>query len=159
MGTKRFDDNPALQSYTGNEVIALQAIDGGISAEETAVEPGDDAKVSLGALRDFVHRTHENVQTGTAYTLVLADAFKLVAMDNAAANTLTVPPNSTVAFPVGTRIDLSQDGAGQTTVAAGAGVAIRTPETLKIRRQWGKATLIKRAADTWDLEGNLEAAP
>lgn len=101
----------------------------------------------------------ENVQTGTAYTLVLADAFKLVAMDNAAANTLTVPPNSTVAFPVGTRIDLSQDGAGQTTIAAGAGVTIRTPETLKIRKQWGKATLIKRATDTWDLEGNLEAAP
>src|SRR5690606_37726486 len=51
----------------------------------------------------------ENVQTGTAYTLVLADAFTMVAMDNAAANTLTVPPNSAVAFPVGTRVDLSQD--------------------------------------------------
>ena len=46
------------------------------------------------------------MQTGTAYTLVLADAFKLVAMNNAAANTLTVPPNSSVAFPIGTRIDL-----------------------------------------------------
>ncbi len=101
----------------------------------------------------------ENAQTGTAYTLVLADAFKLVAMNNAAANTLTVPPNSDVAFPLGTRIDLSQDGAGQTTIAAGSGVTIRTPETLKLRKQWGKATLIKRATNTWDLEGNLEAAP
>jgi len=103
--------------------------------------------------------TPENVQTGTTYTLVLADAFKMVAMNNAAANTLTVPPNSSVAFPVGTRIDLSQDGAGQTTIAAGSGVTIRTPETLKIRKRYGKATLIKRATDTWDLEGNLEAAP
>ena len=103
--------------------------------------------------------TPENVQTGTSYTLVLADAFKMVCMDNAVANTLTVPPNSSVAFPVGTRIDVSQDGAGQTTIASGTGVTIRTPETLKLRKQWAKATLIKRATDTWDLEGNLEAAP
>ena len=102
--------------------------------------------------------TPENVQTGTSYTLLIGDAFKMVCMDNAAANTLTVPPNSTVAFPVGTRIDLSQDGAGQTTIAAGTGVTIRTPETLKLRKQRAKATLIKRATDTWDLEGNLEAA-
>ena len=100
-----------------------------------------------------------NAQTGTAYTLVLADAGALVTMSNAAANTLTVPPDSAAAFPVGTRVDIGQDGAGQTTVAAGSGVTIRTPESLKLRKQWAKATLIKRAADTWDLEGNLEAAP
>ena len=110
-------------------------------------------------IRVYVLASTENVQTGTAYTLVIADAFKLVTMSNAAANTLTVPPNSSVAFPVGTRIDIGQDGAGQTTVAAGAGVTIRTPETLKLRKQWAKATLIKRATDTWDIEGNLEATP
>jgi hypothetical protein len=159
MSTKRFNDNPAMMAYTGSEVIPLQAIDGGATADGNPVEVGDDAKISLLGLRDFALCASVNVQTGTSYTLVLADAFTMVAMDNASANTLIVPPNSTVAFPVGTRIDLSQDGAGQTTVAAGAGVTIRTPETLKIRKQWGKATLIKRAADTWDLEGNLEAAP
>ena len=45
-------------------------------------------------------------------------------MDNAAANTLTVPPNSSVAFPVGTSIPIRQAGAGQTTIVAGSGVAI-----------------------------------
>ena len=118
-----------------------------------------DGGYTIAQLRNLALLTPENVQTGTSYTLVLADAFKLVTMNNAAANSLTVPPNSAVAFPVGTRIDLSQDGAGQTTIAAGAGVTIRTPETLKLRKQWGKATLIKRATNTWDLEGNLEAAP
>lgn len=100
-----------------------------------------------------------NAQTGTAYTLALADAGALVTMSNAAANTLTVPPNSAVAFPVGTRVDIGQDGAGKTTVAAGSGVTIRTPETLALRKQWAKATLIKRDTNTWDLEGNLEAVP
>lgn len=118
-----------------------------------------DGGVTVAELVAQARVSPENVQTGTAYTLVLADAFKLVAMDSASTNTLTVPPNSSVAFPVGTRIDLSQDGAGQTAIAAGAGVTIRTPETMKIRKQYGKATLIKRATDTWDLEGNLEAAP
>jgi hypothetical protein len=127
-------------------------------------QPGETAgtrsrKVTLALLRAHALTSPVNAQTGTAYTLVLADAFKLVTQANAAANTITVPPNSSVAFPVGTRIDLGQDGAGQTTVVADTGVTIRTPETLKMRKQWAKATLIKRATDTWDIEGNLEAAP
>lgn len=127
-------------------------------------QPGETAgtrsrKVTLAELRSHALTSPENVQTGTSYTLVLADAFKLVTMANASANSLTVPPNSSEAFPVGTRIDIGQDAAGQTTVVAGSGVTIRNPETLKLRKQWAKATLIKRATDTWDLEGNLEAAP
>mgnify|MGYP001183583193 CR=1 FL=1 len=158
MTTKRFNDNPELVQYTGNEVIPLQAIDGGATADGNPVEVGDDAKISLLGLRVFSLCTSVNVQTGTSYTLVLADAFRMVAMDNASANTLIVPSSTSVDFPIGARIDLSQDGAGQTTVVADTGVTIRTPETLKLRKQWAKATLIKRAADTWDLEGNLEAA-
>lgn len=127
-------------------------------------QPGEAAgtrsrKVTLTLLRSYALRSPENVQTGTTYTLVLADAFKLVVMNNASANTLTVPPNSSVPFPIGTRIDLGQDGAGKTTVAPGSGVTVRTPETLSLRKQWAKAALIKRATDTWDIEGNLEAAP
>lgn len=127
-------------------------------------QPGEVAgtrsrKVTLAILRAYALKSSENVQTGASYVLVLTDAFKLVTMSNASANTLQVPPNSSVAFPVGTRIDIGQDGAGQTTVQAGSGVTIRTPETLKLRKQWAKATLIKRASDTWDIEGNLEAAP
>ena len=126
-------------------------------------QPGETAgsrsrKITLALLRAYALKSPENAQTGTSYTLVLTDAFKLVTMSNASANTLTVPPNTDVAFPVGIRIDIGQDGAGQTTVTAGSGVTIRTPETLKLRKQWAKATLIKRGTNTWDIEGNLEAA-
>lgn len=116
-------------------------------------------EVTATTFKSYVLTSVENAQTGTSYTLVLSDEWKLVTMSNAGANTLTVPPNSSVAFPVGTRIDVGQDGSGQTTIAAGVGVTIHTPETLKIRKQWGKATLFKRDTDTWDVEGNLEAAP
>lgn len=126
-------------------------------------QPGETAgtrsrKVTLALLRAYALRSPENVQTDN-YTLVLSDAFKLVTINAASGKNLTVPANDDVAFPVGTRIDVGQDGSGQVTIVADDGVTIRTPETLKLRKQWAKATLIKRDTNTWDLEGNLEAAP
>ena len=98
-----------------------------------------------------------NVQTDD-YTLVLADAGKAVEMDKATANTVTVPPNSSVPFPVGTVVEVAQVGAGQTTIAAGSGVTIRTHETLVLAGQWSTVSLRKRAADDWLLVGDVEAA-
>jgi len=92
-----------------------------------------------------------------SYTLVLADRGKLVEMNVGSANTLTVPLNSSVAYPVGTQIDILQVGSGQTTVAATAGVTVNATPGLKIRAQWGGATLIKRAENTWVLIGDLTA--
>lgn len=95
-----------------------------------------------------------NAQTGTSYTLVLSDAGKRVAMSNAAANVVTVPPNSAVAFPVNTTIFVSQDGAGASSVAAGAGVTINTAEGLKVGAQYKMISLIKTATDTWMAIGS-----
>ena len=97
-----------------------------------------------------------NAQTAS-YTLVLADKGKLVEMNVASANTLTVPLNATVAWPVGSSIDILQMGAGQTTIVATAGVTINSTPGLKIRTQYASATLIKRATNTWILIGDLSA--
>jgi hypothetical protein len=99
-----------------------------------------------------------NAQSGTTYTLVLADSGKYVRLNNASAITMTVPPNSSVAFPTGTQIVLRQVGAGQVTVAEGSGVTINTSQTLLLRAQHSTATLIKVGTDEWDLAGDLEAA-
>lgn len=97
-----------------------------------------------------------NAQTGTTYTLVLADAGKVVEVSNAGAHTLTVPPNSSVAFPVGTIVEISRYGAGTVTIAAGAGVTIRSPGGfLAIASQYDSAGLRKRATDEWVAVGNL----
>lgn len=96
-----------------------------------------------------------NAQSGTAYTLALTDAGKMVEMSNASAITLTVPTNGSAAFPVGTQIDLLQTGAGTVTVG-GAGVTLQSNGSkLKLNGQYAAATLIKRATDTWVLIGNL----
>jgi hypothetical protein len=98
-----------------------------------------------------------NTQTGTTYTTVLADQSKLVTLNNGSAITLTIPANSSVAYPVGTKIDFAQLGAGQVTVAGAGGVTVNATPTLKFRDQYSAASCIKTATDTWLLVGDLEA--
>ena len=96
-----------------------------------------------------------NRQTAS-YILALTDAGKVVEMNVASGNTLTVPPNTDVAFAVGTIIELAQYGAGQTTITPGAAVTLRSPGgKLKIAAQYGAASLRKVATDEWMVEGNL----
>ena len=80
-----------------------------------------------------------NRQTAS-YTLVLSDADKLVEMNVASANNLTVPAST---FSAGTQILLAQYGAGQTTVVAGSGMTIRSNGAkLKLNAQYSGATLV-----------------
>lgn len=97
-----------------------------------------------------------NAQVGTAYTLVLADSGMLITLTNAASIALTVPPNSSVAFPVNTEISLAQLGAGVVTVTAGGGVTIRSLGGLiALGGQYADARLKKIATDVWLLTGSL----
>lgn len=99
-----------------------------------------------------------NAQTGTSYTLVLADAGRLVEMNNASANTLTIPTDASVAFPVGTKIDIVQTGAGETIIAPASGVTLNSDgNKRKINVQWAGASLLKRGTNTWVLIGALKA--
>ena len=105
---------------------------------------------------DKVPTLTRSVQTGS-YTLVLADAGDLVEMGSGSAQTLTIPTNSSVAFPIGTKIDVLQTGAGETTIA-GAGVTINSEGSkLKINAQWQAVTLVKRDTNTWVVIGALKA--
>lgn len=102
-----------------------------------------------------------NAQSSTTYTLVLADGSAaggnpLITLSNASAITCTVPPNSSVAFPIGTQVDAIQQGAGKVTFAQGAGVTINSLAGNKsINGQYVGVSLVKTATDTWTLMGNL----
>lgn len=119
---------------------------------------GTSGSVSVAFDYSTGNQSVENAQTGTTYTLVLTDAGKMVTLSNASAITLTVPTNASVAFPVNTRIDLLQYGAGQVTVAAAGGVTIASKASaLKLSAQYAGATLWKKATDTWVLVGDISA--
>jgi len=97
-----------------------------------------------------------NAQTGTSYTLVLTDVAKVISLTNAAAITLTVPTNASVAFPVGTQILLYQGGAGQVTVSSSATLRSQGGK-LKTNGQYAVAGLLKVDTDEWVVFGNTVA--
>ena len=97
-----------------------------------------------------------NAQTGTTYTLVASDSAKLVTLSNASGITLTVPPS---VFSTGNQIHIQQIGAGQVTLAQGAGVTITstgaTASAPKLRAQYSAATIICTASNTFTVLGDL----
>lgn len=126
----------------------VSSISAGVGIE--AVNVGGSVTVSSTA-------TTINTQTAS-YGLVLADAGKIVEMNVAGANNLTIPLNATQAFPTGTIIDILQFGAGKTTVVATGGVTIESSGSLlSLNGQYAGATLYKRGTDDWVLVGNLIA--
>jgi hypothetical protein len=116
---------------------------------------GDAVDVTV---REIESQVEINTQTGTTYTLVLADAGKLITSDNASPITITVPPNGDVAFPIGTRIDVLSIGVGLTTLAQGSGVTINSKDSnKKLSDQGSAASLIKLGTNSWFLIGDLSA--
>ena len=98
-----------------------------------------------------------NRQTAN-YIIALSDAGKDIEMNEAGANTVTVPLNATIAFSIGTVIGVNQYGAGQTAFVAAGGVTIRSDSGfLKIASRYSGAVLKKVGTDEWYLQGNLVA--
>jgi len=97
-----------------------------------------------------------NAQTVTTYNLVLTDAHKTVTLTNGSAIDARIPLNSGTAFPIGTRIELIQGGAGQVTVAPTTGVTLNSSGgKTKLAAQYAVATILKVATDTWYLFGDI----
>jgi len=94
--------------------------------------------------------------TSSLTTLQLSDAGKLLQLNNASANDLRVPANSSVAFPTGTQILIMQYGAGQTTVTTSGGVTLRSSGgKTKLAAQYAMGSLIKIGTDEWVLAGDI----
>jgi hypothetical protein len=141
--------SPVISTITNTGTLTLP------TATTTLVGTGTTDTLTNKTLTSPVITEPENAQTGTTYTLVLSDASKMVTLNNASAITLTVPTNASVAFPIGTTIDISQWGAGQVTVSGTP--TIRATPGAKLRAQYSAATLWKQGTDTWLLMGDLSA--
>ena len=103
-----------------------------------------------------------DAKTGTTYTFVLGDGNnELITASNASAQTYSIPTNASVAFPIGTQINIIQIGAGQVTINAvtsGTTTVLSTgavPAAPKLRVQYSAATCIKVATDTWYVVGDI----
>lgn len=138
----------------------IKALTAAISAKvqnsltgSTTVAPSATAVNTALALKQDLNLA---IQANTAsYTLVLANNGKSITQNVATANTVTVPQNSSVAFPIGCTIPIVQLGAGQVTIVAGTGTTFIAPDGLKIAIQGGMAFIHKVAVNTWVVAGRL----
>ena len=100
-----------------------------------------------------------NAQTGTTYTLALADNGKLVTLANASAIAVTIPLNSSIALPVGAVIMMAAYGAGAVTISGAGGVTVvsngATAASPVIRAQYSSVGCIQTSANNWLVVGDL----
>jgi len=102
-----------------------------------------------------------NAQTGTSYTGVLADATNtLITMDNASANTFYIPTDASVAYDIGTVLNIYMKGAGITTITAttpGTTTIVSSGGTIgsPVLARYKIASAIKLAANSWTVIGGI----
>ena len=151
-------------STSGTTTVQATAVAGTTTltlpaATDTLVGKATTDTLTNKTLTDPVVTESVNAQTGTTYTAVLTDAKQMVTLSNASAITVTLPPNSSVAYAAGSKIDFIQKGAGQVTFAQGAGVTIRstgsTATAPKLRAQYSAATAWYEGSDVWYIVGDI----
>ena len=157
----------ALQNISGVE--AFLAANAGkslaVNADGNAIDfvsAGSAAETAALAAADVVLTAADKAKTTNAkvdsYTLALTDAGKAITMTKGTATDLTVPPN-TIAFPIGTVLQIENLGAGAMTIVAGEGVTVNVNALLTlVLGQFGVAFLRKTATNVWIAYGGLVAA-
>ena len=109
------------------------------------------AGVAVGQAVDLDRKTAD-------YTLALTDAGKVIEINSGSSENVTIPPNSSVAFPIGTQIVIVRLGAGAVVIVEGSGVTTRSDgDKNKIKSQYSSCVLIKHETDEWYILGNLDS--
>jgi hypothetical protein len=91
----------------------------------------------------------------SAYTFASGDENKIIELNGTF--TVTIPPDSTFNFPIGTYINILQITSGTITIAGGVGVTVNGSPGLKLNSQWSGASIVKRSSNTWVAVGDLAA--
>ncbi len=120
-------------------------------ADTNAYDDAEKALVASAAQdADLKKAFGQNLQTGASYGLLITDAGKIVELTHGSACGVVIPANAGVAFPVDTRIDVIQGGAGLLTVTI-------TSDTLNGEvvsfGQYKALSLWKKSATVWVIFG------
>jgi len=147
-------DTNAVEVYDGSNWVSI-----GSSGDITGITTGTDSGLSGGVTSGTATlrlKLEFDAETGTTYTLVAGNLNQLVTLNNASPITLTVPPS---VFSAGDVINIAQIGAGQVTLAQGAGVTINstgaTATAPKLRVRYSAASIICTASNTFLVVGDI----
>jgi len=173
-----------VKSFVENLSAGANFDAGAINTEDIASAAITEAKISTGAvttskLGSSLILTTPNIGAATGaslnctnavidhpatnsrvanYTLVLADDGIIIETNSTSAVIITVPLDSTTNFPIGSKITIIRANSGAASVAGATGaVTINATPGLVLRAQWSAATLLKRAANSWLLMGDLSS--
>ena len=172
MANKKITELDALSTPAGDDILAIvddtdtttkkvtvtnlmgqapvQTAD--ISSFITGVTAGElgDFDFDDNAILGFSASTND--QTGTTYTVAASDNGKVVVLNNASAVTVDIDTG----LPAGFNCSFIQKGAGQVSFAGTATVNNRQSHT-KINGQYGVASIVAYATDTYVLAGDTVA--
>ena len=100
--------------------------------------------------------TPVSIQTGTAYTLALADADSVIRLTSTDPITITAPNNTSVAIPIGAFVEIHQANTGIASFTGESGVAVDARDgLLSTAGQFAVVGLRKVATNKWVLTGDL----
>jgi hypothetical protein len=143
------------QSYPETNEKFLSSDGANASWSGIQISNVDNLQTSLNNLtplnRSFVSSSE------TLYPLQLTDAYKQVEMTSSSANTVFIPKDASVNFPIGTTITVVSMGTGRTSVIAQEDqiTTVLASPSYVLRGQYSVATIVKRAANQWLLYGDL----
>ena len=161
--TKRDSDGWVLSSFEDvidSSVTTAKLADSAVTSAKIADGTIVNADINASAAIDLGKLADATIDEKSAsYPLVLTDKNKFIKMSVGTANTVTVPTNASVAFPIGSQIHIIQYGAGKTQVIPVSGtVTLYATPGAYLRAQYSAATLLKCDTNIWMLMGDLSAS-
>jgi hypothetical protein len=145
----------------GTSGTVTVSIDTSVTVDLTTAQTLTNKTLTTPTLNDPKINLAFNADSGSSYTAVLTDNGKVVTMNNGSGNTFRIPTNASVAFPIGTQINVLQIGAGQTTINAvtsgtttiqSTGATAAAPN---LRARYSAATCVKAGTDLWYVFGDI----
>jgi hypothetical protein len=159
-GTVTLAIDSTVATLTGTQTLTNKTIDAASNTLTGVVTLTGTQTLTNKTLTDPKINLAFDAETAS-YTAVLANNGQVVTMDNGSANTFSIPTNASVAFPIGTQINVLQIGAGQTTIQAvtsgtttiqSTGATAAAP---KLRVRYSAATCLKAGTDLWYVFGDI----
>ena len=154
-------DAVTTAKISDSNVTTAKIADSAITSAKIADGTIVDADINASAAIDLGKLADATIDEKSAsYTLALTDKNKFIKMSvTSTANTVTVPTNASVAFPIGSQIHIIQYGTGKTQVIPVSGtVTIYATPGAYLRAQYSSATLLKCDTNIWMLMGDLSAS-
>jgi len=156
--TGHSNTNPSIWS-SGWSIDITNASMESISVSQIAATPvlqnGDQDIIGVKSFTSGVKAVVPTKNISSNYSFILSDLSSYILANSTATITLTIQPDTSVNFPIGSAISIMRVGSGAVTFSAGSGVTLRVPNGSSIFKQYTSAVIIKISANQWVLDGNL----